>query len=321
MAGPTGGARFDTTATTRRPTVNEATFHPGELSVQDRAGRHPRTVVRHAIPEVAANFLRTRPAIVLAGRATDDKLWATMLTGPAGFMQAPAPNVMVVDAVPRSDDPLAPLVAGGGEAGAIVWDDHRRMRVNGIVQPRAHGFAIGTVQVFSNCARYISERHPVADEPDWPRQHRPTEVARSLSAAQIEAIARADTFFIGTAHPDGPADASHRGGDPGFVVVDSPTRLRWPDYNGNGMFMTLGNIALEPRTALLFPDWSSGGLLQLSGRAEVDWDPAARTDLAGAERVVTFTVDEVRDTPYALPTRWSPARLSRFNPKPASARR
>lgn len=301
------------------------TFHPGEVAIQQRVGRSSGAVVHRSIPEVAAAFLATRPAVVIAGRGQDGRMWATMLTGRPGFMQAPGPRVMVVHALPRSDDPLAPLVAHGGEVGTILWDHHGRMRVNGVLHPRADGFAIDAVQVFSNCGRYIAERHPLDDEDEArPASGRPVadpEVGSQLSAEQMGVIRAADTFLIGTSHPDGPADASHRGGDPGFVVVDSPRALHWPDYNGNGMFMTLGNIVLNPSVGLLFPDWATGGLLQVSGRAAIDWDRAAAAPLPGAERVVTFTVDAVQQTRDALPTRWSPARLSRYNPKVPSRSR
>jgi predicted pyridoxine 5'-phosphate oxidase superfamily flavin-nucleotide-binding protein len=255
-------------------------------------------------------------------------MWASMLTGRPGFMQAPDPRVMVVEALPRPDDPLADLVAHGGEVGAILWDHHGRMRVNGILEPRDGGFAIQTVQVYSNCGRYIAERHPLDEEEDernGPSQDRLADAADAVEAAtrlspdEMQTIRTADTFFVGTSHPDGPADASHRGGNPGFIVVDSPTTLHWPDYNGNAMFMTLGNILLNPHTALLFPDWSTGGLLQVSGHASLDWDPASAAGLSGAERVVDFTVDAVRLSRHALPTRWSPPRLSRYNPRPLAS--
>lgn len=292
------------------------TFHAGELAVQQRAGRTSGAVVRTSIPEIAADFLVTRPALVIAGRDEEGRMWATMLTGRPGFMQTPDPRIMVVQGVPRPDDPLAPLVAHGGEVGAILWDHHGRMRVNGVLEPRKGGFAISTVQVYSNCGRYIAERHPLDDAGDGPVPHPEPAVAGSqLTDEQVDTIRGANTFFIGTSHREGPADASHRGGDPGFVIVDSPRTLHWPDYNGNGMFMTLGNITVNPRTGLLFPDWDTGGLLQVSGRATVDWDPASAAPLAGAERVVEFTVDAVRQTRHALATRWSPARLSRYNPK------
>lgn len=293
-------------------------FHAGEIAVQQRVGASSGAAVYRSIPEIAADFLVTRPALVIAGRDEEGRLWATMLTGIPGFMQAPGPDVITVLARPRPDDPLAPLIAAGGDVGAILWDHHGRMRVNGLLEPRDGGFAIHTVQVYSNCGRYIAERHPV-DEAVVPAQPEPAVGSDALSAAQIATIRDADTFFIGSSHPDGPADASHRGGNPGFVLVDSPTTLRWPDYNGNRMFMTLGNIEVNPSVGLLFPDWETGGLLQLTGRARIDWDPAAAAGLAGAERVVDFAVDAVRETVHALPTHWSLARLSRYNPRPLIA--
>jgi predicted pyridoxine 5'-phosphate oxidase superfamily flavin-nucleotide-binding protein len=297
-------------------------FHSGELAVQERAGKTSGAVIRTSIPEIAAEFLVGRPAIVIAGRDADERMWATMLTGEPGFMQAPDPRVMVVHARPRPSDPLAPLVAAGGEVGTILWDHHGRMRVNGFLEPRADGFAVSTVQVYSNCGRYIAQRHPLeASESEPATEPRESRAAAStgteLTAAQAAMIRAADTVFIGTSHPDGPADASHRGGNPGFIQVDSSRTLRWPDYNGNAMFMTLGNIAVNPRVGLLFPDWATGGLLQVSGRARVDWDPASAAPLAGAERVVEFTVDAVQQTDRALDTRWSPAVLSRYNPSRA----
>jgi uncharacterized protein len=299
-------------------------FHPGELAVQERAGKASGAVIRASIPEVAAEYLVTRPAIVVAGRDSHERMWATMLTGEPGFMQAPDPRVMVVRARPLPSDPLAPLIGTGGEVGTIIWDNRQgRMRVNGLLESRSDGFAVNTVQVYSNCHRYIAERHPLATDTVGEPRPQPSEASTSvgteLTAAQQETIRAADTFFIGTSHPDGPADASHRGGNPGFILVDSPRTLRWPDYNGNAMFMTLGNIAVNPRVGLLFPDWATGGLLQVSGRAVVDWDPASAAALAGAERVVEFTVDAVQQTEHALPTRWSPAVLSRYNPSRAAA--
>jgi len=87
------------------------TFHAGELAVQERTGEFSRATVRMSIPQIAADFLVKQPAIVIAGRDSGDRMWATMLTGEPGFMQAPDPRVMVVHALPPASDPLAPLVA------------------------------------------------------------------------------------------------------------------------------------------------------------------------------------------------------------------
>jgi hypothetical protein len=96
--------------------------------------------------------------------------------------------------------------------------------------------------------------------------------------------------------------------------VDSARELRWPDYNGNRMFMTLGNITLDPRIGLLFLDWRQGTLLQVSGRATIDWSPAAAAELPGAERVVRLHVDAVQQSVHGAPMTWTSATPSRFNP-------
>jgi ferredoxin-NADP reductase len=99
-------------------------------------------------------------------------------------------------------------------------------------------------------------------------------------------------------------DASHRGGEPGFVHVDGDARLVFPDYAGNNHFNTLGNLILDPRAGLLFVDFAAGSLLQLTGRARIDWGSDAVARFAGARRLVAFDVDEIVDLPAALPLRW-----------------
>ena len=80
----------------------------------------------------------------------------------------------------------------------------------------------------------------------------------ALSPDQRAWITAADTFFVATHAAGLGADVSHRGGHPGFVSVTDEGRLTWPDYPGNSMYMTLGNLELEPRAGLLFLDWDRG---------------------------------------------------------------
>jgi predicted pyridoxine 5'-phosphate oxidase superfamily flavin-nucleotide-binding protein len=115
----------------------------------------------------------------------------------------------------------------------------------------------------------------------------------ALTASQSALLAEADTLFLASRHPDAGADVSHRGGPPGFVVVAGPNTLRIPDYAGNMMFNTLGNLAVHPEGGLLLVDFESGDTLQLTGRATIDWSPAARAAMPGAERVIEFLIDRV----------------------------
>jgi predicted pyridoxine 5'-phosphate oxidase superfamily flavin-nucleotide-binding protein len=311
--------------------VQRNAFHEGELAIQGRAGRVLTGRIRDTIPPVAATFVGTQLFCVVAGRDESGRVWTTMLTGPAGFMSADDERTLHVRALPGDDDPLHGLLTGGGDVGTIVMDSRRRMRVNGVLAPMADGFVVHSDQVFSNCGRYISERHPAsapsgpapserAPSERAPSERAPSSPARGASSGdallddQQHLIRSADTFFIGTNHPDGAADASHRGGNPGFVKVDGARSLRWPDYDGNAMFMTLGNLLLDAHVGLLFVDWAEGSVLHVSGSAETDWDPASARRLPGAQRVVRMTVDAVRQRDHATGLRWTAPVLSRYNP-------
>lgn len=285
-------------------------LHAGEIAVQQRVGQSFPGGIKDVIPVVAATFAATREWSTIAGLGTDGHMWVTMLYGPPGFMRAAGEHDLQVRTRVRDTDPLHHLATQGGQVGMLIMDDHRRMRVNGSLEPNADGFTIHADQVFSNCGRYITNRQGT------PIDQLPIEVTRrsQLTLGNIAAIRRADTFLIGTRHPQGAADASHRGGNPGFVQVDGHQELRWPDYDGNKMFMTLGNLTLDPRVGLMFVDWLDGTLLQVSGTATIDWSAEAAAELPGAQRVVRMRIDAVQQTTHAVPMTWTPGVLSRHNP-------
>ncbi|MFD4354803.1 pyridoxamine 5'-phosphate oxidase family protein [Nocardia sp. NPDC058518] len=292
-------------------------FHSGELAVQHRMGQAEAAArvgrsIRTGIPAVAASFLAEQSMVVLGAADPAGRLWASPLTGPAGFVHAVGDASIDIDTLPEDADPLSVALSREIEVGLIALQPQRRrrMRVNGMSAVRAGGLRITTEQVYANCPKYISRRQirevaaVGAPGPVWR--------GTALTTAAAEMIGAADTFFVATADGDGHADASHRGGNPGFLQVLSPTGLRWPDYRGNSMFMTLGNLAVQPRCGLLVADWSTGALLQLTGRAELVWDAAAFTP--GAQCAVDFTVEQVVQRPGALPVRWGPPELSPNNP-------
>ena len=142
-------------------------------------------------------------------------------------------------------------------------------------------------QAYGNCPKYIHPRRleHVANAPQ------PVERSSTLSAEHERLIANADTFFLGTIHPTRGADASHRGGPPGFVHVDGD-RLWWPDYPGNNMFNSFGNLAVDPSAALLFIDFDTGTTLHVSGKAAVEWVTPSDID-GGTGRRVNLAVESV----------------------------
>jgi hypothetical protein len=107
----------------------------------------------------------------------------------------------------------------------------------------------------------------------------------ALSARAVELIRASSTLFIASAARPNAADAreacdvSHRGGEPGFVMVDdggARTRLWIPDYRGNNFFNTFGNILRHPRAGLAFADFERARVLMLTGAAELIWEESRR---------------------------------------------
>ncbi|MET9961832.1 pyridoxamine 5'-phosphate oxidase family protein [Streptomyces sp. NPDC006326] len=286
-------------------------YHQGSLDVQERVGvrgaaEHAGRSIGAGIREVAAAFLEQQPHLVVGAADPAGALWASLLTGAPGFVRATGPHRIAVAGGLPAGDPLAgALATAGTRVGTIALDPRtrRRMRLNGTLEVTGSGFAVEAEQVFSNCPKYLQKRQPlerVAEGPGVVRR------GRSLTPAQERAVRRADTFFVATTAEDG-ADASHRGGFPGFVEVLSPVELAWPDYPGNSMFLTLGNLAADPRAGLLFPDWEGGSVLQLSGRARTEF-------AADGARRVRFTVASVVEGLHPGRLRWSAPEYSPANP-------
>jgi hypothetical protein len=197
---------------------------------------------------------------------------------------------------------------------AIEFATRRRMRLNGRADVGVDGaIHIHPRQIYSNCPKYIQARRwrgrpPESD--DTPVGQRQSTLAQD----QQQWIREADTFFIATHHSEDGADASHRGGRPGFVRVLNENRLIWPDYSGNTMFQTLGNIAVNRQAGLLFIDFKRGRTLQLTGRARILWDSDRIAEFAGAERLVEFDVDEAVEIAGAHSLEWRFLDYSPENP-------
>ncbi len=309
-------------------------FHEGELAVQERAGSRDMAAkvghgIRTAVPPVVADFLLTQRIAFVGTLDVGGRPWASVLSGPAGFASAPDERTLRIMATPAPSDPLAEnLGAGaahqaeeparGAPVGVLVVDftTRRRLRVNGRGALRAGDeIRIDVEQVYSNCHKHIQTRAVASEAPSRDLGAVRIQRGRGLSDAQRDWIRRADTFAIASAHNTAGVDCSHRGGTPGFVRVDGD-RLVWPDYVGNGLFNTLGNITAYPRAGLVFVDFDSGATLQLTGSAAVDWDPEHAAAAPGAQRLVTFEVDETIETQDALPFQLQLIERSKFNPPP-----
>ena len=108
-------------------------------------------------------------------------------------------------------------------------------------------------------------------------------------------IERMDMFFLATADADGRPDCSYKGGDPGFVRVLDERTVAFPNYDGNGMYLSMGNLAVNPHVGLLFVDFVAErpSRLRLNGVASTDESDPLLDAYPGAQFVVRVRATQV----------------------------
>jgi predicted pyridoxine 5'-phosphate oxidase superfamily flavin-nucleotide-binding protein len=107
-----------------------------------------------------------------------------------------------------------------------------------------------------------------------------------FSEEDKSAIEGAMFFFLATADAEGRPDCSFKGGTPGFARVLAPDELVFPDYDGNGMFKSLGNIEVNPNVGMLFIDFERPRRLRVNGTAAVRRDDPLLAHTVGAQLIV-----------------------------------
>jgi uncharacterized protein len=106
-------------------------------------------------------------------------------------------------------------------------------------------------------------------------------------------IERMDMFFLATADAEGSPNCSYKGGDPGFVRVLDRHTIAFPSYDGNGMYLSMGNVLANPRVGLLFIDFERGKRMRLNGVASIDERDPLLAEYPEAQLVVRVRATEV----------------------------
>lgn len=290
-------------------------WHAGEVYLQEKVGVAERMhvvgqrVVRDYMPDQHREFYAQLPFIVLGSVDSDDNAWATILSGEPGFMSSPTPTTLDIKTHTDTSDPANGGIHTQSPIGLLGIEMHtrRRNRMNGVVTSTDNGLHVEVDQSFGNCPRYIQLRdfNFVRDP------HAPFVAAREelseLDPAARSMIDIADTFFVASyadREDRRQVDVSHRGGKAGFVRVDDDGMLTIPDFDGNLFFATLGNFILNHQAGLLFVDYESGDVLQMTGEAQVILDSPEIAAFQGAERLWTFRPRRIVRRPGALALRW-----------------
>lgn len=310
---------FERPAVSLPPTPANEPFHAGERALQERLGVAERMrgvgqrVIRPFMPEQHRDFFAQLPFVLVGAVDTMGRPWASMLVGEPGFMRSPHDRQLDIAARAIPGDPIADGLHIGAPLGllGIQLQTRRRNRVNGrLLAVGDAGLSLAVEQTVGNCPQYIQGR-----DVQWVRDAsdtlpRSTLQLTALDADALRLIGQADTLFVATqapaeeGEPARGADVSHRGGRAGFVKIEDQRTLLVPDFAGNNMFMTLGNLQLDARAGVLFIDFERGDLLSLTGCAELVWDGDELKAFDGAERAWRFHLDEAHWLRDTLPLRW-----------------
>ena len=302
-------------------------FHEGEIAVQERAGereigRRRGPIVSTRIVPGALSFLAEQRLLVLSAAGDDEHVWASVWCGEPGFVHSDDGARVIIRQslmIATPDDPVQRRLAVGRDVGllAIELTTRRRLRINGTVERISTSDIVVRVrESVPNCPKYIQRRqlHEVSTTTQPPR---PVEWGRTIDDLRRALVERADTAFVGSVHPTRGADASHRGGAPGFIRVVDATTMRVPDYPGNSMFLTLGNFEVDPRASLAVIDFDRALVVSFSGLARLHFlaeDPDYPT--GGTGRYWDLTVREWVQFDLPAAFRWELLDSSPFNPSP-----
>ena len=308
-------------------------YHAGEIAAQNKAGTRGAAaelaVVMTSTLNFSSNhdeFLAAQNFSVLTSVDTlSGSVRVTPLFGKSGDLNAISENEIVIsrDCIPAGD--ILNSCPPGTSLSLLAIDLHqrRRLRINGLAKSSTDDSDTSLVleiKEFSpNCPKYINQREIVIDSKgaDPINALAIREERTSLSESDQAFVSAMDTLWIGSYAPGVGADTNHRGGKPGFIRVTSPTTIEWPEYRGNGMFFTSGNLEVNDKAGVTLIDFDTGSFIQMTGRAEVDWQHDGSYE--GATRVIRYQIENLVRINQATTHRWQRLDYSPYNPVIAGA--
>ena len=165
-----------------------------------------------------------------------------------------------------------------------------------------------------NCPKYLNEKHirPASTGSVLASDSLP------LTQGALDLLAKADIFFVSSTDRGRDMDSNNRGGPPGFVRIErngpDGVHLIWPEYSGNRLYQTLGNLTNTPLAGLTFPDFATGDVLYVTGAAEILTGHEAAAVLHRSKLAVRLTVTAARFVERGLMFRGDPGEPSPYNP-------
>ncbi|KXJ97087.1 hypothetical protein Micbo1qcDRAFT_155852, partial [Microdochium bolleyi] len=194
--------------------------------------------------------------------------------------------------------------------------------------------AFHVLETLGNCPKYLNKKHitPHVPSPELiyhssAQQPAAGEGGVVLPPAARELLDRADMFFLSSKHGTESMDVNHRGGPPGFMRVSqqerrddgkttttTTTSLVYPEFSGNNLYQTLGNLRRDPQVGICVPDYDTGNVLYVTGTAEVLIGDKAAAYLPRTKLAVKVDIEEARFIKEGLGFRGAPIDHSPYNP-------
>jgi ferredoxin-NADP reductase len=307
--------------------------HAGELRVQARRQAPPQLsamiggVIRDEMSRQHVDYYGRLHYLPIGVTDASGRPWATVLCNPE--IVALTSELLQVTAKVNPRDPFVQAVSGSSAsqfAGvAIDFTSRSRIKIAGVVDAATLDgttltLALRANEHMGNCPKYITVRELQPTE----RTPQTTALGSKLTPLARDVVQQASTIFIATRHlDDDPRESdmgfNHRGGPKGFLRYfedEHGAHLVLPDYSGNRFYQSLGNVETDAVIGLAVPEFASGALLQITGRARNLYDDAAARLMPGATLVTLISIDEAVVTTGALDLELvGPEQLSPYNPK------
>lgn len=235
-------------------------YHSGQIAVQDEANTRPLADhLAHWVGPVG-EFATGADMFLIAAPGEDQALHFTVLSGPAPLVSVAGQSALRLG-FPDTGPSPAPGRVGGL---AINFSLSRRARINGELRDCGRGLELHADETFTLCRKYLAPSLSLGS------QAHAGPVSREAIALGDPYITRllagAETSFLASAAPGGAPDVAHRGGPPGFIELDAASRsLSWPEFVGDGVFKSAGNVRATGKMTMLVLDAESGDGIEFIG--------------------------------------------------------
>ncbi|QDS72105.1 hypothetical protein FKW77_003540 [Venturia effusa] len=319
-------------------------WHPGE-QLMHKMTNVPEydNPTSYALTPQAAYMLQSAPLLAIGTLDSDLRPWVALWGGESGFAKPLGGGLVgvradidarydpVVEAfIPKTKRKDGEVVRSEGEGNifaglTINLMTRKRVKIAGRMIAGAVGeedemgngeiqAAVRIEQSLGNCPKYLNHK----DIRPAPMHSELVSTSLKLTSEGIALLAKADLFFISSSQENKDMDTNHRGGPPGFVRVvsnnEDGAEIIYPEYSGNRLYQTLGNLVVTPRAGLVIPDFETGDVLYLTGDTEVLVGKDAEAMLPRSNLAVKIKITGARFVKQGLSFRGIPGEYSPYNP-------